>query len=107
MTEQQYPTEPVMRQSDSVYYRQYRITRHAIERYIERIGGDLGNMIADLDDSWLFNIDRKRVNRKVASSVYRNEQNGGWALTNGNAVFIVRPEDKRHVIVTTLLMRFK
>ncbi|EDQ2390010.1 hypothetical protein RU50_000910 [Salmonella enterica subsp. enterica] len=101
MTEHQYPTEPVMRQSDSVYYRQYRITRHAIER----IGGDLGNMIADLDNSWLFNVARKRVNRKVASSVCRNEQNGGWALTNGNAVFIVRPENERHVIVTTLLMR--
>ncbi|ELD4017634.1 hypothetical protein QI600_003475 [Salmonella enterica] len=104
MTERRYPVEPVMDLSDSVYYRNYRLTRHAIERYIERIGGDLGNMIADLDGSWLFDASNKRAARKVSASVYKSEQSGGWALTNGNAVFIVMPEDKRHVIVTTLLM---
>lgn len=104
MTEVRYPLEPVMDLSDSVCYRNYRLTRHAIERYIERIGGDLGNMIADLDNSWLFDAGNKRAPRKVSASVYKCEQSGGWALTNGNAVFIVMPEDKRHVIVTTLLM---
>ncbi|EJJ4276330.1 hypothetical protein NI431_004998, partial [Salmonella enterica] len=45
--------------SDSVYYRNYRLTSHSIERYIERVGGDLGNMIADLDSSWLFDARNK------------------------------------------------
>ncbi|EAO0752046.1 hypothetical protein ACK85N_001158 [Salmonella enterica] len=104
MTELRYPMEPVMDLSDSVYYRNYRLTSHSIERYIERVGGDLGNMIADLDSSWLFDARNKRAARKVSASVHKSEQSGGWALTNGNVVFIVMPENKRHVIVTTLLM---
>lgn len=105
MTEEvEHVTEIALEPSGAICYRNYRLTRHSIDRYIERIGGDLGNMIADLDNSWLFDTGNKRAARKVSASVYKREQNGGWALTNGNAVFIVTPRDKHHVIVTTLLM---
>ncbi|MEZ2604956.1 hypothetical protein [Kluyvera intermedia] len=31
--------------------------------YIERIGGDTGDMIAGLDDAWLFNPDQRGLHR--------------------------------------------
>lgn len=41
-------TTPIMTASGSVQFRHYMVTVHAIERYIERIGGDVGNLILDL-----------------------------------------------------------
>lgn len=100
-----YVPEARMDLSDSVYYRHYRITVHAIDRYIERIGGDVGNMIADLEDAWVFDINRKGLLRRLCASVARCERSGGYALSNGNAIFIVKPGAQRHAIVTTLLVR--
>lgn len=90
--------------SGSVYYRHYRITAHAIDRYIERIGGDVGNLIADLDGAGLFDINRKGLSRKVCASAARCDREGGWALTNGKAIFFVKPSAHRQAIVTTIPM---
>ncbi|ENZ1877599.1 hypothetical protein ACGGXQ_004477 [Salmonella enterica] len=103
MTELRYPMEPVMGISDSVYYRQYRITRHALERYIERAGGDLGNMIADLNSCWVFDIDRKGMDRKLCASVARCERKGGYALCNDRVMFLIQP-GRHQVVITTLAM---
>ena len=96
--------EPVAIPACSVYHRHYRITVHAIERYIERIGGDAGNLIADLDSSWWLDINRKGLSRKVCASVAKCDREGGWALTNGKAVFLVKPSAHRQAIVTTIPM---
>ncbi|HHA2247817.1 TPA: hypothetical protein ACOEHG_002698 [Enterobacter ludwigii] len=96
--------EPRMGLSGSVYYRHYRITTHAIERYIERIGGDAGNLIADLGSAGLFDINRKGLSRKVCACVAKCGREGGWALTNGKAVFLVKPSVHRQAIVTTIPM---
>lgn len=99
-----YSVEPRMDRSGCVYYRHYRITTHALERYIERIGGDVGNLIIDLDNSGVLEVSNKRISGEIRSSLTRCESEGGWALTNNQAIFIVMPALNRHVIVTTLLM---
>lgn len=104
MGEMDSTTELKIEPSGCVCYRHYLITRHAIDRYIERIGGDLGNMIADLDNAWLFDTSRKRLTRSMCACIARHERRGGWAITNGRAVFIIRPTLHQHVIVTTLRM---
>lgn len=104
MAEMDCATELKIVSSGDVYYRHYRITSHAIDRYIERIGGDLGNMIADLDNAWLFDTTSKRLARRICACIARHERKGGWALTNGKAIFIISPRSHQHVIVTTLRM---
>ncbi|ECC3465578.1 hypothetical protein AA471_23525 [Salmonella enterica subsp. enterica] len=104
MTELRYPTEPVMNLSDSVYYRHYRITAHAIDRYIERIGGDIGDLISDLDSCWIFDVDRKGMKRNLCASVARCERKGGYALCNDRVIFLIRPGWHHHAILTTLAM---
>jgi hypothetical protein len=99
-----YSEEPRMDCYGAVLYRQYRISAHAIERYIERIGGDVGNLISDLCSSGLFDINRNGVSRRLCASVLKNSRDGGWALTNGKAVFFVKQDFERQVIVTTLPM---
>ncbi len=95
-------TEPEMIASGCIQFRQYTITAHAIDRYIERIGGDVGNLILDLKNSWVFDVGSKNVARPLCASVARLEREGGYGLRNGNAIFMVRPCERRHVIVTTL-----
>lgn len=102
MAEIDYDAELKMELSGAVYHRHYRITLHAIDRYIERIGGDLGNMIADLDSCWLFNPDQKGLKRKMCASAARCEREGGYALFNGRVMFLVKPASHQHIILTTL-----
>ncbi|HAF8817903.1 TPA: hypothetical protein G5V04_003397 [Salmonella enterica] len=104
MTETDQTTEPVQDQSGNAYHRHYRITSHAIDRYIERIGGDLGNMIADLDSCWLFNPHQKGLKRKMYASAARCEREGGYALFNGRVMFLVNPLSHQHIVLTTLSM---
>ncbi|EBS2694624.1 hypothetical protein ZQ65_13875 [Salmonella enterica subsp. enterica serovar Newport] len=103
MTELRYPTEPVMNQSDSVYYRHYRITAHAIDRYIERIGGDIGDLISDLDSCWVFDVDRKGMNRNLCAAVAKRERKGGYALCNDRVMFLIQP-GRHYAVLTTLAM---
>ncbi|MDJ6542606.1 hypothetical protein LEC33_22835 [Salmonella enterica] len=104
MAETDYATDLKMGLSGDVCYRHYRLTNHAIDRYMERIGGDLGNMIADLDNAWLFDTTSKKLARRICACIARHERKGGWAVTNGRAIFIIMPKAHQHVIVTTLQM---
>lgn len=97
-----YSAEPRMDRSGAVLYRHYRITAHAIERYIERIGGDVGNLIADLDSSNVLFAGDKRLPGDVRGPVAKCDREGGWTLTNGSAVFFIKPVAQRHAIVTTI-----
>lgn len=54
-------TTPIMTASGSVQFRHYMVTVHAIERYIERIGGDVGNLILDLKNAWVFDVSKKGI----------------------------------------------
>lgn len=94
---------PEMIASGCVRFRHYKITVHAIERYVERIGGDVGNLIMDLKNAWVFEADRKEIPRQLCAAVARLEREGGYGLCNGKAIFLVRPSTSQHVIVTTLL----
>lgn len=93
---------PEMIASGCVRFRHYKITVHAIERYIERIGGDVGNLILDLKNAWVLEVDRKEITRQLCAAVARLEREGGYGLRSGKAIFIVRPTATQHVIVTTL-----
>lgn len=97
-------TEPAMEISESVYYRHYRITPHAIDRYIESIGGDIGNLISDLDSCWIFDVDRKGMNRKLCVAVAKRERKGGYALCNDRVIFPIQPKWHHHAVLTTLAM---
>lgn len=101
------PTTPIMTASGCVRFRQYTITVHAIERYIERIGGDVGNMIFDLKNAWVFNADKKGLPRPLCASVTRCEREGGYGLCHNRAIFLIKPNKHQHVIVTTLSTEVK
>lgn len=95
--------EPKMIASGCIRHRHYLITVHALERYIERIGGDAGDMIADIDSAWLFDFNQNGQSRANCVSAASAERAGGYALSNGRAMFIVIPQEQ-HAIVTTLSM---
>lgn len=97
-----YISEPAITAAGGMHYHHYYITGHAIDRYIERIGGDVGSLIADLDRAWVFNIHQRHLPRKHCVTVARHERSGGYVLRSGNVLFMIRPDDFRHVIVTTL-----
>lgn len=95
--------EPKMIASGCIRHRHYLITVHALERYIERIGGDAGDMIADIDSAWLFDFNQSGQPRRCCVSAAAAERAGGYALSDGRSMFIVIPEEQ-HAIVTTLSM---
>ncbi|MFX2611922.1 hypothetical protein [Enterobacter mori] len=74
-----------------------------LERYIERIGGDAGNMITDLDGAWLFDFNQAGLDRRFCTSAAVADRAGAYALRTRSAMFIVRP-GHQHVVVTTLPM---
>lgn len=95
--------EPKMIMSGCIRHRHYLITVHALERYIERIGGDAGSMISDIDNAWLFDFNQNGQPRKNCVSAASAERAGGYALSTDRAMFIVIPQEQ-HTIVTTLSM---
>ena len=100
-------TTPVMTVSVCVQFRHYMVTVHAIERYIERIGGDVGNLILDLKNAWVFDVSKKGIPRSLCASVARCEREGGYGLRHDKAIFLIKPEARQHVIVTTLSAEVK
>lgn len=86
----------------NVNFLQYRITRHSIERYTERTGGDLGDMLMALKSAWLLCADHPGLRRAIRWSIQTSDESGGWCLTDGKAVFVIKPDGDRHVVVTTL-----
>lgn len=94
---------PHIRHSGKVLFRNYTLTCHSISRYVERIGGDVRNMICDVQRSWVLHEKDKNIDKKTRDSVIRCKAQGFWALTNGEAVFIVSPERGRSVVVTTII----
>lgn len=95
--------EPKMMVSGCIRHRHYLITVHALERYIERIGGDAGDMIAEIDRSWLFDFNPRHHPRRCRASAATADRAGGYALSSGRAIFIVLPQEQ-HNIVTTISM---
>lgn len=99
-----YITEPLVTAAGGVHYHHYYISGHAIARYVERIGGDVGDLISDLNRAWLFDINQHTLPRKHCAPVARLERDGDYALRFGEVLFMIRPGDNRHTIVTTLLL---
>lgn len=98
--------EPKMIASGRIRYRHYLITVHALERYIERIGGDAGDMITEIENSWLFDFNQRGHSRSYCASAIAADRAGGYALSSGRAMFIVFPKEQ-HAIVTTLSTEVK
>lgn len=96
--------EPELSTSGCVLYRHYLITGHAIDRYFERIGGDIGNLITDLSGAWLFDAGSPKAPRRFCLTAARHEMDGGYVLCSGNALFMIKPAGSRHIIATTLRM---
>lgn len=100
-----FPLEPILTLKNNIYYRHYRITEHALNRYLQRIGGDAGNLINDLEQGWLLKPQQKGMPRNISNSVEKCEKVGGYALSNGDAVFLIAPKCGRHIVITTLQYR--
>lgn len=98
---------PIMTASGCVQFRHYIVTVHAIERYIERIGGDVGNLILDLKNAWVFDASKKGIPRSLCASVARCEREGGYGLRHEKVIFLIKPNTHQHVIVTTLSAEVK
>ncbi|EAS1837212.1 hypothetical protein LB105_002513 [Salmonella enterica] len=94
-----FPDEPV----GTVYHRHYKITAHAISRYAERIGGDVWDLISDLDSCWIFDVDRKGMKRNLCAAVAKRERKGGYALCNDRVMFLIQP-GRHYAVLTTLAM---
>ena len=96
--------EPRMAKTGCVFFRHYLITSHAIDRYQQRVGGDVASMIADISTAWWFDAGDRTLPRHVCLRVANQERKGGYALCNNNMMFMIEPAGDRHVIVTTLLV---
>lgn len=90
--------------NDGVIYKNWNITNHAISRYIQRNGGDVGNMISDIEDSWLV-VRKDKFTPSTADKVKnRSERKKRYAITNGTMVFVIHP-GKMHIVVTSISSR--
>ena len=91
--------ELILRQGGALLYRHYAITIHVQKRYIQRFGGTAEDLANDLDSSTLFYPSKKRV--RVWKRLNRIYQDGGYALITGDRIFIIKPGDEFHFVITT------
>jgi len=79
-------------------YRHYRISRHAIVRYQQRISEDCSKLLADLDSAVLFDIGT--AGPRLRKHMQRLTVDGGYPLIHGQTLFLIKPDTRAHHIVT-------
>ena len=82
-------------------FRHYRISAHAVDRYRERVTEDLQQMFEDLDGAYLF--ESSTISYPFSVTIAKHEQQGGYALLGGKAIFLIMPSSEgTHHVVTIL-----
>lgn len=97
---------PTMTKEGGLLYRRWYVTPHAITRYLERFRGDLGNMVQDIDSSWLVTSVDKFTTETANKLKDKSESRGRYAITNGKVVFVVE-QIKRPTIITAINARHR
>lgn len=92
----------VLTKSNIIRYKQWRISHHSLERYIQRVGGDLGNMVMDLEESWLPMSNGKHIDNAMRRFFKNVEGQKGYCITNGKVFFLIKPGDNLHHVVTCI-----
>ncbi|MGL4458396.1 MAG: hypothetical protein ACRCUB_08365 [Plesiomonas shigelloides] len=94
--------EAVVLKSGAIRFRHYLITKHAIDRFVERCEKPSVDIIPMLHDAVLAEIHRAKLSiRRVLRNVDRH---GGYVLYNSPAFFIVKQDEEcgYHVISTVI-----
>lgn len=95
--------EAVILEAGAIRFRHYLISAHAADRFLERTGSTLSDMISSLNDAVLA-IRERSYHVGLRKAFERNEASGGYTLKNGNAFFFVQIDkvSGHHVIATVM-----
>lgn len=94
---------PILDPAGGFFYRHYRISAHAVDRYRERISESVEKLFEDLDSAFL--LDPSRTFGRLKYTMQHNEKLGGYGLMSGEAVFLILPQHDRHNITTIITAR--
>lgn len=65
--------------TDGIKYRHYIITKHAIERYMQRARAELDNLFVALDRAVIADA-RRASDHRIQRQIRKSEANGGYCL---------------------------
>ena len=89
---------------DGIVYRHYLITKHAIERYAQRVRGTVDEVFPSLDRAVMADASTTKDYR-VQKEIKRAERSGGYALLDpeyGIYYFLALGAGKFHTICTVM-----
>lgn len=89
---------------DGIIYRHYLITKHAIERYTQRVRGTVDGMFPSLDRVVIADASQSKDHR-IQVQIRRAEKRGGYALLDpefGVYYFMAVGANKLHTICTVM-----
>ena len=91
--------------TDGIRYRHYMITKHAAERFMQRVTTALDEMFICLDRAVLAD----RANQKdvrIMEQIKRAERGGGYVITDpeSHAYFFIAMDGRPHCICTVMTL---
>ena len=91
--------------TDCIFYRHYRITKHAAERYIERVTSAIDELFVSLDRAVLAERNQQKDVR-VMEQIRRAEDKGGYVLVDPEtrSYFFIAMEGRAHSICTVMTL---
>ncbi|ECZ5235259.1 hypothetical protein AH156_19905 [Salmonella enterica subsp. enterica serovar Enteritidis] len=91
---------------DGIVYRHYRITKHAIQRFMERVRATLDDIFPALDRAVIADA-RQAKDHRVQDQIKRAERQGGYCLLDPETnvyFFIALGHGKLHAISTIMTL---
>lgn len=92
----------IINKNNEIVYDRFIISWHSLERYLERVGGDLGNMVMDLEQSIIVEDATKRVNKRFKKMVKNFQSQKGYVLFNGKVFFLVKYQKQKYIVITSI-----
>lgn len=92
--------------NDCVVYRHYRITKHAIQRFTERVRASVDDIFPALDRAVIADANQAKDHR-VQDQIRRSERQGGYCLLDPETntyFFIALGAGKYHAIRTIMTL---
>ncbi|WP_288821297.1 hypothetical protein [uncultured Leclercia sp.] len=92
-------------QTDGIEYRHYHITKHAIQRFTERVTTAIDEIFISLDRVVLADIQQQKDHR-VQDQIRRAERNGGYVLCDPetDVFFFVAMAGRLNAICTVMTL---
>lgn len=91
---------------EGVIYRHYLVTKHAIQRYTERVRNGVDDLFVSLDRSVVADA-RQAKDHRVQQQIKRSESEGGYALLDPETntyYFLAIGKGRFHVICTVMTL---